>query len=209
MDGHIYIFVPDPQTHGPHGPTCKRTDGHTDGRTDTHKHGRTCRRADGHAEVRTQTHGRRSRSTDADARMQTQAPDGARTLNISKSILPTYVRFSRGRSHIYICTGPADARPAWPDLQTHGRTHRRADGHAEAWTDTQTGGRTRRSTDADARTQTQKHGRRRRCTDADASARWCTDAKYSCMQCVGGKIVQTRPVSGRTRKDLRDVLYIE
>ena len=112
MDGHIYIFVPDPQTHGPRGPTCKRTDGHTDGRTGTQKHGRTHRRADGH------------RSTDADA---------------------------------------------------------------------------------DARTQTQKHGRRR--TDADASARWCTDAKYSCVQCVGEKIIQTRPASGRTRKNLRDVLY--
>ena len=58
---YIYIFVPDPQTHGP---TCKRTDGHTDGRTNTQKHGRT------------------RRSTDADARTQTQAPDGARTLNI-------------------------------------------------------------------------------------------------------------------------------
>ena len=110
---------------------------------------------------------------------------------------------SRGRTIYYICTGPADARPAWPDLQTHGRTHRRADGHAEAWTDTQTGGRTRRSTDADARTQT--HGRRR--TDADTSALWRTDAKYSCVQCVGGKIVQTRPASGRTHKDLRGVLY--
>ena len=60
---------------------------------------------------------------------------------------------SRGRSHIYICTGPADPQPAWPDLQMHGRTHRRADGHAEAWTDTQKYGR--RSTDADARMQTQ------------------------------------------------------
>ena len=49
-------------------------------RTDTQKHGRTRRRADGHAEARTQTHGRRS--MDADARTQTQAPDGARTLNI-------------------------------------------------------------------------------------------------------------------------------
>ena len=115
---------------------------------------------------------------------------------------------SRGRSHIYICTGPADARPAWPDLQTHRWTHRRADGHAEARTDMQTGGRTCRSmdADADARTQTQKHGRRR--TDADASARWRTDAKYSCVQCVGGKIVQTHPASGRTHKDLRGVLYI-
>ena len=122
---------------------------------------------------------------------------------ISKSICR-----SRGRSHnyIYFCTGPANARPAWPDLQTHGRTHRRADRHAEAWTDTQTGGRTRRSTDADARTQTQKHGRRRRRTDADASARWRTDAKYSCVQCVGGKIVQTQDASGRTHKDLRGVL---
>ena len=71
LSGHIiiYIFVPDPQTHGPHGPTCKRTDGHTDGRTDTQKHGRTRRRADGNAE--------------ADAR--TQTPDGARTLNIRAS----------------------------------------------------------------------------------------------------------------------------
>ena len=92
---------------------------------------------------------------------------------------------SRGWSHIYICTGPSDARPAWPDLQTHGRTHRRADRHTEARTDMQTGGRTRRSTDADARMQT--HGRRRRRTDADACARWRTDAKYSCVQCVGGK----------------------
>ena len=80
----VYIFVPDPQMHSPHGPTCKRTDGHTDGRMDMQKHGRTCRRADGHAEAWTQmqTHGRRRRSTDADARTQTQAPDGARTLNI-------------------------------------------------------------------------------------------------------------------------------
>ena len=109
--------------------------------------------------------------------------------------------------NIYICTRPADARP---DLQTHGRTHRRADGHAEAQTDTQTGGRTRRSTDADAgaRTGTQGHGRGRRSTDADASARWRTDAKYLCVQCVGGKIVQTRPASGRTHKDLRGVLYM-
>ena len=82
---------------------------------------------------------------------------------ISKSILP----IAWTVTYIYICTGPADTRPAWPDLQTHGRTHRWADGHAEARTDTQTGGRTRRSTDADARTQ--KHGRRR--TDADASTR--------------------------------------
>ena len=79
----IIIFVPDPQTHGP---TCKHTDGHTDGRTDTQKHERTRRRVDGHAEARTQTHGRRR--TDAEARKQThartqmQAPDGARTLNI-------------------------------------------------------------------------------------------------------------------------------
>ena len=34
------------------------------------------------------------------------------------------------------------------------------------------------------------------------------DAKYSCVQCVGGKIVQTRPASGRTHKDLQGVLYI-
>ena len=95
---HIYI-VPDPQMHGPHGPTCKRTDGHTDGRMDTQKHGRTRRRADGHAEARTQTH-------------------------------------------------------------------------------------------------------RRRSTDADARARWRMDAKYSCVQCVGGKIVQTQDASGRTHKDL-------
>ena len=33
------------------------------------------------------------------------------------------------------------------------------------------------------------------------------DTKYSCVQCVGGKIVQTRPASGRTHKDLRGVLY--
>ena len=102
----IIIFVPDPQTHGP---TCKCTDGHTDGRTDTQKHERTRRRVDGHAEARTQMHGRRS--TEADT-----------------------------------------------------------------------------------------------CTDADASARWRTDAKYSCLQCVVGKIVQTRPASGRTHKDLRGVL---
>ena len=86
MDGHIYIFVPDPQTHGPHGQTCKCTDGYTDGRTDTQKHGRTRRSTDGHAEARmqTQTHGRRHRNTDADAdaRTQSQAPDGAGTLNI-------------------------------------------------------------------------------------------------------------------------------
>ena len=79
----IYIFVPDPQTHGP---TCKRTDGHTDGRTDTQKHRPTRRRADGHAEARTQTQGRgrarRGTDADAEARTQTQAPDGARTLNI-------------------------------------------------------------------------------------------------------------------------------
>ena len=123
VDRHIYIFVPDPQTHGPLGPTCKCTDGHTDWRTDTQEHGRTHRWADGHAEARTQTHGRRCRSTDADAK---------------------------------------------------------------------------------ARTQT----RRRRSTDADASTRWRTDAKYSCVQCVGGKIVQTRPASGRTHKDLPGVLYI-
>ena len=89
------FFVPDPQTHGPHGPTCKRTDGHTDGRTDGHaearmdtqKHGRTRRRADGHAEARTQKHGCRSTDADADADTwtQMQAPDGARTLNIRAS----------------------------------------------------------------------------------------------------------------------------
>ena len=75
----IYIFVTDPQTHGPHGPTCKRPDGHTDGRTDrmdTQTGGRTRRSTD--ADVR--THG--CRSTDADARTKTQVPDGARTLNI-------------------------------------------------------------------------------------------------------------------------------
>ena len=71
---------------------------------------------------------------------------------------------------------------------------------ANARTDTQMGGRTRRSTDrhASGRTDTQKHGRRRK----------HPDAKYSCVQCVGGKIFQTRPASGRTRKDLRDVLYL-
>ena len=92
-----------------------------------------------------------------------------------------------GHIIIYICTGPADAWPAWPDLQTHGRT--------------QTGGWTRRSrhrsTDADARTQKHGHGRRR--TDADASARWRTNAKYSCVQCVGGKIVQTQDAQGPSR----------
>ena len=125
VDCHIYIFVQDPQTHGSHGPTCKCTDGHTDGRTDTQEHGRTRRWADGHAEARTQT-------------------------------------------------------------QTHGRR--------------------RRSMDADAEARTQM--RRCRSTDADASTRWRTDAKYSCVQCVGGKIVQTHPASGRTHKDLRGVLYI-
>ena len=85
---------------------------------------------------------------------------------------------SRGRSHIYICTGPADERPAWPDLQTHGRTHRRADGHAEARTDTQTGERTRRRANghAEARMQTQTHGCRRRSTDADGDTRTQTQA---------------------------------
>ena len=102
---------------------------------------------------------------------------------------------SRGRSHKYIYLYPTRRRTARP---------------ANTRTDTQTGGRTRRSTDrhADGRTDTQKHGRRRRrrSTDADASARWRTDAKYLCVQCVGGKIVQTRPASGRTHKDLRGVL---
>ena len=117
---------------------------------------------------------------------------------ISKSILPTYVRFSRGRSHIYIFV---------PDPQTHGPhgpTCKRTDGHTDGWTDTQKHGQTRRRADGHAEGQTH----RRRCTDADASARCCTDAKYSCMQCVGGKIVQTRPASRRMRKDLRDVLYV-
>ena len=100
---------------------------------------------------------------------------------------------SRGRSHKYIYLYPTRRRTARP---------------ANARTDLQTGGRTRRSTDrhADGPTDTQKHGRRRRSTDADASARWRTDAKYLCVQCVGGKIVQTRPASGRTHKDLRGVL---
>ena len=101
---------------------------------------------------------------------------------ISKSILP----IAWTVTYIYICTGPADARPAWPDLQTHGRTdtqkhgrtRRRADGHAEAWTQTHT------------------HGRRRK----------RPDAKYLCVQCAGGKIVQTQDASGRTHKDLRGVL---
>ena len=97
---------------------------------------------------------------------------------------------SHGRSHDYIYLyRTADA---WPDLQTHGRTHRRADGHAEARTDMQKHGHRCRHTDADAEARPQKHGR----TDADASARWRTDAKYSCVQCMGGKIVQTRPASG-------------
>ena len=98
---------------------------------------------------------------------------------------------SRGRSHNYIYL-----------YRTHRRTTRMAR-PANAQTDTQTGGRTRRRADghAEARTQTQTHGRRCRSTDADASARWRTDAKYLCMQCVGGKIVQTRPASGRTHKD--------
>ena len=69
VDGHIiiYIFVPDPQTHSPHGPTCKRTDGHAEARTDT------------------QTGGRTRRSTDADADARTQTPDGTQTLNIRAS----------------------------------------------------------------------------------------------------------------------------
>ena len=65
-----YVYcVPDPQMHGPHGPTCKHTDGHTDGRMDTQKHGRTHRSTDGHTDGRTDTqkHGRRLRRTDADA----------------------------------------------------------------------------------------------------------------------------------------------
>ena len=113
---------------------------------------------------------------------------------------------SRGRSHKYIYLYPTrrrTARMARPanartdtdgrtDTQKHGRTRRRVDGHAEARTQKQTHGHRRRSTDA----------------DADASARWRTDAKYLCVQCVGGKIVQTRPASGRTHKDLRGVLYI-
>ena len=92
------------------------------------------------------------------------------------------------------------------DTQTGGRTRRSTDGHTDGRTDTQKHGRTHRRADghAEARTQMQKHGRRR--TDTDASARWRTDAKYSCMQCVGGKIVQTRPASGQTHKDLRGVL---
>ena len=96
---------------------------------------------------------------------------------------------SRGRSHNYIYL-----------YRTRRRTARMAR-PANARTDTQMGGRTRRSTDADAdaRTQTQKHGRRRRSTDADTSARWRTDAKYSCVQCVGGKIVQTQDRRRRKR----------
>ena len=125
---------------------------------------------------------------------------------------------SRGRSHNYIylyrtrrrtahMARPANART---DTQTGGRTRRSTDADADARTQTQTRthGCRRRSTDADADARTQKHGRRRRFTDADASARWRTDAKYSCVQCVGGKIIQTRPASGRTHKDLRGVLYI-
>ena len=86
VDCHIYIFVLDLQTHGPHDPTCKCTDGHTGARTDTQMGGLTRRSTDADADARTQTqkHGCRRRSTDADAeaRTQTQASDGARTLNI-------------------------------------------------------------------------------------------------------------------------------
>ena len=114
---------------------------------------------------------------------------------------------SRGRSHKYIYLYPTRRRTARPanartDTQTGGRARRSRDRHADGRTDTQKHGRRRR-----ARMDTQKHGRRRRSTDADASARWRTDAKYFCVQCVGGKIVQTRPASGRTHKDLRGVLY--
>ena len=100
---------------------------------------------------------------------------------------------------------------AWLDLQTHGGMHRRMEGYAEGQTDMQAHGWTRGRTDrhAGARTDMQVHERRRRRTDADASARWCTDVKYACVQCVGGKIVQTRPASGRTYRDLRDALYIQ
>ena len=114
---------------------------------------------------------------------------------ISKSILPTYVMFLRGRSHVYIFV---------PDPQMHGphgSTCKRTDGHTDGRTDTQKHGQTRRWADghAEARTQTQTHGCRRK----------RPNVKYSCVQCVGGKIVQTQDASGRTRKDLQDVLYIE
>ena len=141
----------------------------------------------------------------------------SRPTYISKSI---FCR-SRGRSHNYIYrylyrTRRRTARMARPanartDTQTGGWTRRSTDVDADARTRTQTHGRRSADADADARTQTQKHGRRRRRTqtqtDADASARWRTDAKYSCVQCVGGKIVLTCPASGRTHKDLRGVLY--
>ena len=112
---------------------------------------------------------------------------------------------SRGRSHIYICTGPADARPAWPDLQMHGQIYRRADGHAEARTDTQRHGRTRRSTDADAdtRTQTQKHGRRR--TDADADA----DARTQSQAPDGAGTLNICACSAWVEKSSRRVLHLD
>ena len=113
---------------------------------------------------------------------------------------------SRGRSHKYIYLYPTrrrTARMARPanartDTQTGGRTRRSTDGHADGRTDTQKHRRRRTDADAEARTQTQMHGRRHK----------RPDAKYSCVQCVGGKIVQMQDASGRTHKDLRGVLYI-
>ena len=114
---------------------------------------------------------------------------------------------SRGRSHIRIYLyRTAEAQPAWPDLQTHGRTHRRADGHSEAQTDTQTGGRTRRSTDADAQMQTQKHGRRRRRMDADTSTRWRTDADASTRWRTDAKF---RACSAWVEKSSRRILHLD
>ena len=87
------------------------------------------------------------------------------------------------------------------DTQTGGRTRRSTDGHADGQMDTQKHRCRRTDTDAEARTQTQTHGRRHK-------RPMCTDAKYSCVQCVGGKIFQTCPASGRMCKDLRDVRTI-
>ena len=76
---HKYIYL---------YPTRRRMARPANTRTDTQTGGRTRRSTDGHADGRTdmQKHGRRRRrrstDADADALTQTQAPDGARTLNI-------------------------------------------------------------------------------------------------------------------------------
>ena len=92
---HIYIFVPDLQTHGPHGPTCKRTDGrtlrstdgHADGRTDTQKHGRRRTRTDADASARTLNICACSARVEKSSRRRTRLDERTRTFEVYYSFI--------------------------------------------------------------------------------------------------------------------------